>query len=165
MASPLHRHQSSLEGVINFSTEPPLETEVRTKARRRFFHIINHFEDLETERSNQYNRPRLVRLTYEFALSEASKDNVLRAFFRAVALPIAGDENVDLADKNIEDGIRSALIGFAEHLFENFFLPLKASGRRTPLAIPCMAFRSSRIARSADVCRDTADCQIYGPVA
>ncbi|KAF2458290.1 hypothetical protein BDY21DRAFT_284527 [Lineolata rhizophorae] len=140
MALPLHRHQSSLEGLINFSTEPPLEAGRRAKARRRFYQIVNHFEPIDNDNSsnnnNEYNRPRLVRLTYEYARSEESKDNVLRAFFQSMLLPINSDEDIDFTDKNLEDEVHSTLIGFADYLVDNFFLPLKASTRKTPQPSP-----------------------------
>ena len=135
--SPLHRHQLSLERIIDFSEVLPLYSNQRTNAQQRFYHIVKHFE---TERNNnnnnnrttQYSPPRLIRLTYEHALSEQSRDNFLRAFFLAMALSI--DEQQE-AEDDAED-LRSAFFGFADYLMDNFFLPLKASTKKTPQPSP-----------------------------
>lgn len=150
--SPLHRHQSSLEGIIDFSTTVPLGAEQRVQARRKFYHIVQHFEPeaigaRTKDRENRYNRPLLVRLTYEHARSEESQDAFLRAFFRSVALSIdvgdlACDRDVDFEDKAVEDDLRSALFGFAEYLIDNFFLPCKAN---TSLPLPSRLTHPIRI--------------------
>uniref|UniRef100_A0A0B7KKY2 HNH nuclease domain-containing protein n=1 Tax=Bionectria ochroleuca TaxID=29856 RepID=A0A0B7KKY2_BIOOC len=133
---PLHRHQSSLEGVIDFSAELTLGTDQRTNAKRRFYHIVEYFEAANSSSSNDdYSRPRLVHFTYDYALSEESRDNFLRAFFRAMALSIDGEEDIDVED------LRSPFFGFADYLLDNFFLPLKASTKRTPQPSP--AFHSA----------------------
>ncbi|KAJ2977446.1 hypothetical protein NUW58_g7812 [Xylaria curta] len=131
---PLHRHQSSLEGVIDFSAEAPLEINQRNDAKRRFYRIIEHFGATGTIDNvpPQYEPPRLVRYTYEYALSEESRDNFLRAFFRAMALSLTGQNN-DL--DNLED-LRSLFFGFANYLLDNFFLPIKASTKKTPQPSP-----------------------------
>ncbi|KAK3377454.1 hypothetical protein B0H63DRAFT_384064, partial [Podospora didyma] len=121
---PHHRHQSSLEGIVYLSSEAPLEPGQRNQARRKFYDIISYFEATEPrsdEFSGHYNRPLLVRLTYEYSRSEKSQDIFLRAFFQSVALPIDGEDDVDLDDTELE----AALVRFAEHLFDNFFLPRK----------------------------------------
>lgn len=129
--SPHHRHQSSLEGVINFSSQPPLGTDRRAQARRRFYNIVNHFGPnnaggTSTGNSNQYNRPLLVRLTYEYARSEEARDNFLQVFFQSLELPLDGEgEDIDLGNANLETDIRSTLFGFADYLLDNFFLPRK----------------------------------------
>ncbi|KAI1768657.1 hypothetical protein GGR53DRAFT_346453 [Hypoxylon sp. FL1150] len=137
MASPLHRHQSSLEGIINFSAEPPLETAQRIVAKRRFYRIIEHFETSSNDGDgSSYKRPQLVRFTYEYALSEESRDNLLRAFFRAMALSMDDDnQSIDFEE------LRSIFFGFADYLLDNFFLPLKASTKKTPQPTP--TFRSA----------------------
>lgn len=133
--APLHRHQSSLEGFINFSPALPLSDGQRASATQRFYHIADHFEANNGNHDGQYSPPRLVRLTYEHALSEQSRDNFLRAFFEAMALSIEGPEVDDRED------LRSPFFAFADYLLDNFFLPLKASTRRTPQPSP--AFHSA----------------------
>ncbi|KAI1771099.1 hypothetical protein F4818DRAFT_221704 [Hypoxylon cercidicola] len=133
------RHQSSLRDVINFCTEPPLNTAQRTVAKRRFYHIVEYFETnihINSERSS-YNRPQLVRFTYEYALSEESRDNLLRAFFRAVALSIDDDnQTIDFEE------LRSIFFGFADHLLDSFFLPCKASYMKHLRIISSLMFPS-----------------------
>ncbi|KAI0420365.1 hypothetical protein F5X98DRAFT_331917 [Xylaria grammica] len=132
--SPPRRCESSLEGVIDFSAEAPLGANQRNDAKRRFYRIVDHFRGDVAVNSNQYKPSLLVRYTYEYALSEGSRDNFLRAFFRALALPLTGQDNDnDLGD--LED-LRSLFFGFASYLLDNFFLPIKASTQKTPQPSP-----------------------------
>ncbi|KID77229.1 uncharacterized protein G6M90_00g099530 [Metarhizium brunneum] len=142
MASAHHRHQNSLEGILDFSSSPPLREDERALAESRFRQIIEHYEAYERPPPNtRYNRIELIRSTYNFARSGESKDNVLRAFFSAVGLPMKEPGDVDFSAKEIEDDILAKLTGFADYLIDNFFLPLKASTRRTPQPSP--AFHSA----------------------
>lgn len=122
--SPHHRHQSSLEGIIDFSSRPSLDANRHAEAERKFHRIVNHFEARNPNESNdgRYNRPKLVGLTYEYTRPE-SKDIFLRAFFHAMALPIDGEDNIDFGNIELEDDLRLALSSFADYLFDNFFLP------------------------------------------
>ncbi|KAG8407060.1 hypothetical protein J3458_020555 [Metarhizium acridum] len=137
MASAHHRHQSSLEGIIDFSSSPPREDHDRTLAIEKFYHIIEHYENNpSTFSSGQYSRPKLLRLTYEYATSEKSKNNVLEAFFQAVGLSINQLNDIDFLNEETENGLLEKLIGFADYLFDNFFLPLKASTKKTSQPSP-----------------------------
>ncbi|KAI8648932.1 HNHc domain-containing protein [Fusarium sp. Ph1] len=140
MASPHHRHQSSLEGLINFSSTQTLNVQQRARARSGFYHIIEHFDTAKSKplsnNSSPYNRPRLIRLTYEYAISEESRDTLLQAFFRSLEIPMDDGEDIDFADKHIEEEVNCKLVGFAEYLLDNFFLPLKASTKKTPQPSP-----------------------------
>ncbi|KAF4333192.1 hypothetical protein FBEOM_13000 [Fusarium beomiforme] len=149
--APHHRHQASLEGFIDFSpgASPlfnPDEIDTAAGILRR---VIEHFEPLSTEKP--YNRPRLVRLTYEHARSDQSKSNFLHAFLGALNLTI--DEVFDLNDETMKNEILSALNTFADFLVDNFFLPrkppfslafdfnthrviVKAAGSKTPQPSP-----------------------------
>ncbi|KAI8647990.1 HNHc domain-containing protein [Fusarium keratoplasticum] len=137
-ALPLHRHQSSLEGIIDFSAQPPLTPAQRLSAGRRFNQLVNHFDVPDDSSSKGYDRVKLVRLTYDYARSEESKGNFLRAFFEFAELPINGDEDIDLdlGDADRQARLRDFLFNFAEYLFQNFFLPLKASTKKTPQPSP-----------------------------
>ncbi|KAF2969713.1 hypothetical protein GQX73_g3832 [Xylaria multiplex] len=129
--SPLHRHQSSLEGVIDFSMEPPLGIDQRSVAKDKFNRIINHYDTNDPSNCSSYNRSKLIRCTYQYALSEQSRDNLLRAFFQAMTLSVDNDEE----DINFDE-LRPNFFGFAEYLLDYFFFPLKASGRKTPQPTP-----------------------------
>lgn len=106
------------------SLEGTLHANERRHASRRFYQIINYFDATEDAPTcgTSYSRPRLIRLTYEYSLSEQSRDLLLQAFFRALRL-----DPDDVADVTFEGGdhqqMRSAVVGFAEHLLDNFFLP------------------------------------------
>ncbi|KMP10108.1 hypothetical protein CIHG_04408 [Coccidioides immitis H538.4] len=127
-----HRHQASLEGIINFSGPIPLAADERARAKHQFYSIINHFS---TEGSDDsYRRPLLVRYTYEYSRSELSQDTFLRAFFDCMSLDIAAEQDPDLDGK--ENQLRDSLSSFADFLLDNFFIPLKASGQRTAQPSP-----------------------------
>lgn len=117
-SSPHHRHQASLESIIDFQTESPLSSAARNVARRRFYTITDHFEAAADPGPRaSYNRSRLIRLTYDYACSPISQDNFLRAFFGSLELPMDSDEDIGA------DGVESRFFGFADYLFDNFFLP------------------------------------------
>jgi hypothetical protein len=128
MAAPSHRHQSSLEGVIGFSAAAnPLfaDEQQRAQAFGRFRRIVNYFEDAQQpapRRGGGYNRPALVRLTFEYARSQESQDRFLGAFFRSLAVGML-DDSIDLSDDNEVADFREPLFGFADYLVTNFFLP------------------------------------------
>ncbi len=127
-----HRHQSSL---IYPSSISPLEPRQRDQARRKFYDIINYFEATESKsdgtRSSHYNRPLLVRLTYEHSRSEESQDIFLQAFLQSVAIQIDSEDDVDFDNPEL----KAALVRFAEHLFDNFFLPRKTRLPPSSLAL------------------------------
>lgn len=129
----LHRHRSSLERIFSIADKPsPLTADQRAVAIRRFYHIIGYFSAKETVvddgPATTYNRPALVRLTYEYALSDESKDLLLQAFLNAMELELDYDGN----DANIDlEGLRPRLFGFANHLMDSFFLPSGSSSLTT----------------------------------
>ncbi|KEZ42415.1 Uncharacterized protein SAPIO_CDS5603 [Scedosporium apiospermum] len=135
-----HGHQSSFEGIIHFSSRLPLEENKRARAKRKFYHIINHFEATSTKGSinpsDEYNRPKLIRLIYEYARSAESQDIFLQAFAQALELSMDHEDDVDFGSGQLEEPLGSALYRFADHLFDHFFLPLRASTKKTPQPSP-----------------------------
>ncbi|KAI8648884.1 HNHc domain-containing protein [Fusarium sp. Ph1] len=131
----LHRHQSSLEGVIDYSLRPSLSSARRTSANRRFYQLINHF-DGDKGSNDKYDELKLVRYTYEFSISQESRDHFLCALFASTGIPILADDDIDLSDPTREAELRKSLVDFAKYLFENFFLPLNASTKKTPQPSP-----------------------------
>src|SRR5436305_8462077 len=118
--SPHHRHQTSLEGVIDlFSPHPGLSSEQRQQETRIFTAVIEACEPLQNHKP--YKQITLVRLTYEYARSEASRDNFLRFFFQYTQIPTDASQSESITTSDY--GPR--LIAFAETLIENFFLPCK----------------------------------------
>lgn len=120
-----------LETLTNLSAaDPPFTNDDdRAQAVGRFRRIVGHFEALEKPASkcdgdgDGYNRPALIRLTFDHARSEKSKDLFLVVFFQSLGIGILDDEDelVDVAD------LRDAVFGFAEFLMANFFLPRASS--------------------------------------
>lgn len=128
MASAHRRHRDLLEHLINFPSSPPLTEEVRDQAETRFRTIIDHFRGHDPS-NNEYDRTALVRYTYEYALTEKAKDNLLQAFFVSMAMPLSDTVDIALDDEEKEHEVWLNLTGFADYLLNNFFLPCK---RRVP---------------------------------
>jgi len=123
--SPHHRHKSSLEGVIDFSPSTErLEPDQHANAMRIFSQIINHYELLQTN-CGPYKQITLVRLTYEYALSEISRANFLRYFFQYMAISIEKDIHFDDWDTKQKSELESRLTAFVDFLVNNFFLSCK----------------------------------------
>lgn len=104
----------------------------RAQAVGRFRRIVEYFEAAEPPASTrypEYNRPALVRLTFEYARSPESQDMFLGAFFQSLALGML-DDSVDLGDDSVVADFRPLLFGFADFLITNFFLPRKPSSSR-----------------------------------
>ncbi|KAG8664909.1 uncharacterized protein FPOAC1_012886 [Fusarium poae] len=141
-ALPLHRHQSSLEGIIDFSSREPLSESHRASAIRRFYQVINYFDGNDTKRGqNQYDRVKLVLFTYEYSTNQLSKDNVLIAVFEFLKLSISAEEDIDFEDATYQSELKNHLYEFADYLIDNFFLPrmapqVKASTKKTPQPTP-----------------------------
>ncbi|KAL8364610.1 hypothetical protein RB595_003751 [Gaeumannomyces hyphopodioides] len=141
-AKPLLRHRKSFESMITPDTETPsLPENTSAQAKIRLYHILEHFEAVAANEQPQkgYNRPALVRLTYEYSRSDHSKSLFLSSFFEFLALPLAGnatDSDVDFGDPEVEARLSTSVNGFAEHLMDNFFLPLKAVANKTPQPTP-----------------------------
>lgn len=126
-ARPHLRHRSSLEAIIDFSTNTPLNNEQRDSLKARFYHVIEYFEPKTTSNPNNksrrpYDPTKLIRFTYEYALSEESRDNFLLAFFRSLSLPVDGDTTWN----DDHEQLLSDFLGFADYLIDNFFLPCKS---------------------------------------
>jgi hypothetical protein len=113
-----------------FAVTPPLSLEQRQDLTRVFTAVIDACEPLQNPKP--YKQITLVRLTYEYARSEASRDNFLRFFFQQTK--ISSDSSPSGSIPASEYVPR--LIAFAQTLFENFFLPLKAATRKTPQPSP-----------------------------
>ncbi|TWU70515.1 hypothetical protein ED733_000556 [Metarhizium rileyi] len=145
MAARHHRHQKSLYDFANLLLSPPLADNVRIQADERFHQIVEHFTNTNAD-SISYDGPKLVGLVYRYATSRKSKDNVLRAFFRAIELSMEGGA-VDFSDEEHTETMRSRVVGFAEHLVNNFFMPLRASTARTPQPTP--HYRSATLRSSS----------------
>lgn len=115
-----HRHQTSLEGVIDlFATTRQLSSEQRDQATRVFNTVIEACEPLQS--TGPYKQITLICLTYEYACSEASRDKFLHFFFQQTDIP------TEVSDREIihHCDYGPQVIAFADTLIENFFLPCK----------------------------------------
>lgn len=124
MTSPVP-DQSSHEGDLELSSSPELVPDDRSQALARFREIINHCEPLDRE-PNRYNRPRLVRLFYDHALSPRSRDNMLRACFKAIQLPMSGG-SLSLSKDSPNMQLFTRVVEYGDYLFDNFIVPSKLS--------------------------------------
>ena len=131
MVAPLHRHQSPLEDIIDFSEAGPIfeNSQQRAQAIDRFRRIVAHFENAEQQPAppryrDGYNRPALVRLTFDYARSPESQDKFLKAFFQSLAIGMLdSNDGIDLLDSDTIAGLRELVFSFADYLIYHFFLP------------------------------------------
>jgi len=110
------------------------DADERAHVIARFRRIVGYFEAIETTTTKTmtktttsfrpYNRPALVRLTFDYARSPISQDRFLAFFFRTLGLGMVGDEDghVDNLDKVCAD-LREPVLEIAQFLMANFFLP------------------------------------------
>jgi hypothetical protein len=126
-----HRHQSSLEGVIDFSSRS-LEPDERSRATQIFNQIIGHYERAQSE-GGQYKRITLIRVSHEHTISG---DNFLKHFFLYIERELRLKELsfsqtlsifIDFDSWNTErkNELETHLVTFADYLVDNFFLPCK----------------------------------------
>ncbi|KAL8420514.1 hypothetical protein RB594_003345 [Gaeumannomyces avenae] len=136
-AGPHHRHQLSLQGMLQAGT-PVMEEDTRTQANIRMRHILQHCEAAIQQPQQGYNHPALVRLTHDYARSDDSKRLFLSSFFGHLDLPLAGgiDSDIDFSDPQVKARLCQSVDDFADYLMDSFFLPLKAASNRTPQPSP-----------------------------
>ncbi|KAK2782349.1 hypothetical protein FQN53_009783 [Emmonsiellopsis sp. PD_33] len=142
-----HRHLVSLEQILDFAAAPLTAAQQR-EAETTFNQLISHAESLQG--TSPYKKATLVHLTYEHS---RSKDTFLQQFFLFVDGDNIDDDNTtqDLElQPSFEQGLmrfhgftsqtapaslkreaEGAIDSFAEHLFQHFFLPMKAAGAKT----------------------------------
>lgn len=131
-----HRHQASLEQVLDFSSPPSLTPNELAQANRIFGQLLNHCEPLQ--KNKPYKKVTLVRLMHEHA---RSKEIFLLQFFFYLGTQTCLE---DQRPPSISDGLsrfsgfdptstngqkkdaERAIDSFAEHIFDNFFLPCTA---------------------------------------
>jgi hypothetical protein len=134
MASPHHRHQSSLEGVLDFSSPQPLEPDQRNRATDIFNQIVAQYEPSQTD-SKGYKRITLLRVAHD---SVISRDNFLSCFFLFVEKELRQGEdvselslsqalsryaNLDSWSRQQRKELETSLATFSDYLVDNFFLP------------------------------------------
>ncbi|EGE06680.1 hypothetical protein TEQG_05674 [Trichophyton equinum CBS 127.97] len=140
---PSHRHQSSLEAILDFS-EPFSLTPRQASLARRLLDILVEDYGLEREIEKRYKPAKLIYTTLELVLS---KDSFLTLFFTFLHEHLtSGPSNITLALSYFEDigtwepaarnDVTSALEEFSHYMITQFFLPLRASSAKTPQPTP-----------------------------
>ena len=134
MASPHHRHQSSLRGFLDFSSPAILEPDQLNRAIEIFSFFVTRYEPLQANH-RKYGYITLVRTVHEFVVS---KDNFLKHLFLFIDRDLSRGGDVpepDLAqalsrfsDLNVwehqqSDELQQSLAAFSDYLVDNFFLP------------------------------------------
>jgi hypothetical protein len=126
----------SSEHMFDFSPGPVFANDTqREQAISRFQQIVSYLEaaELAPRPGLSYNRPALVRLTFEYARCVESQDRLLAFFFQSLGLGLDGgslddDECADLGEP---------FFSIAEFLMTNFFLPRRISS--LPISCPANA--------------------------
>lgn len=136
MVVPHFRHQSSLEGFIDFSSPQILDSDLHNKATDIFNQIITQYEPSQTE-DEGFKWATLLRVTHEFM---GSKDNFLSYFFIYAEMELwQGDDksepnlseallryaSLDSWSREKKGEFKTCLITFADYLVQYFFLPCK----------------------------------------
>jgi len=143
MASPHHRHQSSLEAILDFSP-PPLLPSQRTQGKETLTKLLAYYRQLPTipspkSKPKPYRPADLLELVYEHAISDLGQDNVLRYLLSSLldgevelqaglhdlshTLPLLVD--FDSWNEPRKTRIAAQIEVIASHLINHFFLPRK----------------------------------------
>lgn len=94
MASSRHRHQLSLEAVLDFSKgkllgDDSIPAAEQVRAESTFYHILSCFQDLRSSArvtikgKRTYNHGEVLRLMYEYA-TNSGRGKILRYFLAAM---------------------------------------------------------------------------------
>ena len=134
MASPLHRHQSSLQGFLDFSSPTILEPHQLSRAVEIFNSLVSRYEPLQADH-RRYGYITLLRTVHEFVVS---KDNFLKHLFLFIGRDLRQGQDVSepdfakalsrFSDLNSWEGkqsveLQQTLAAFSDYLVDNFFLP------------------------------------------
>ncbi|KAM5451185.1 hypothetical protein MaudCBS49596_003890 [Microsporum audouinii] len=102
----------------------------RSHAGERFYSIIEYFGN-SINSGDKYKPNLLIRYSYEYSRSELSRDMFLRYFFGFMRQDIYSNEDIEFDEKLLDD-----VKEFADSLLDNFYFPLKSTGRKTPQPSP-----------------------------
>jgi hypothetical protein len=136
-ASPHHRHQNSLEGVIDFSARDPLSHEQRVEMDALLSKLLTHCRQANAE-PRPYKWVDLLELIRDYAVSEAGRDHFLHYILASAAGKVVEqqdsltDDTADvlltLADfETWSESRKEEVIGrlqvLADNLINCFFIP------------------------------------------
>jgi hypothetical protein len=130
-----HRHQSSLEGVLDFSIPLPLTPQQHESARNLVIRLVRHYGSEKTVRKG-YRPAALIQATLEHV---TSPDTFMTFFLTYIYEDLHSDER-HAVDSDITHALvffegfsswepeqinklHEGLEKFAEYIVENFFLP------------------------------------------
>jgi hypothetical protein len=150
MAQPHHRHQASLESVIDLSnTTASLSTTERSQAALTFDRIINYSSSHEPPKlpgdvGREYGRAKLIKLIHDHAISDAGRDSILRYSLTCLVtdsteleeFPRVLSNLIDFDDWSVskKGSIVERVQHFADHLVDGFFIPRGSPFPKTYLA-------------------------------
>ncbi|KAH0534018.1 hypothetical protein FGG08_007381 [Glutinoglossum americanum] len=132
MSSPHHRHQSSLEGTLDFSTQFTLSDQHRIDAKKILNRLLAYCQQAEAE-PRPYKWVDLLQLVHDYSISEQGLDNFLR-YILTSALGIEPDsdrfgnilielDGFDSWGEPRKVQITQRLQEIADGLINHFFLP------------------------------------------
>ncbi|GKU14969.1 unnamed protein product, partial [Fusarium langsethiae] len=117
-----------------------------------------YFESDDTRQDHvKYDRLKLVRFTYEYSTSDESKGRLLTALFEFLDLSPSAHEDIKFEDSTYRAELQAGLYKFADYLVDNFFLPLKASTKKTPQPTPASHSAVMRTQRQGHVFSGTPE--------
>jgi hypothetical protein len=144
MASPHHRHQSSLEAILNFSPTPPLPLGQRIQGKDVLMKLLAYYRQSSASPSpnskpKPYRPADLLELVHEHAVSDLGRDNVLRYLLSSL---LDGEVELQAGLNDLSDALalladfdswneprKTRIVAqievIAEHLINRFFLPRK----------------------------------------
>ncbi|KAJ5542992.1 hypothetical protein N7535_005416 [Penicillium sp. DV-2018c] len=143
-----HRHQSSLEGVLDFSIPLSLTPQQHESARNLVIMLVRHYGTEKTVRKG-YRPAALIKATLEHV---KSPDTFMTFFLSYIYEDLCSDEG-HAVDSDITQALvffegfssweseqikqlHEGLEKFAEYIVENFLFPLRASSVKTPQPTP-----------------------------
>ncbi|KAJ5674365.1 uncharacterized protein N7477_004299 [Penicillium maclennaniae] len=134
-----HRHQSSLEGVLDFSIPLSLTPQQHKSARSLVIRLVRHYGPEKTVRKG-YRPAALIQATLEHV---TSPDTFMTFFLSYIYEDLCSEEghtvNIDIThalEPEQINKLHEGLEKFAEYIVENFLLPLRASSVKTPQPTP-----------------------------
>ncbi|OJD14934.1 hypothetical protein ACJ73_09027 [Blastomyces percursus] len=144
----LHRHQSSLERVLDFSTTFSLNSQQRQRATTLLRSLVQLYGVEQTIRHG-FKPASLIQFTFEHIKGQ---DAFLSFYFSflyenlcpsltdstepEIAVALSFFDDFSTWDQNKKKDANGASEKFAEYIVENFLLPLRASSVKTPQPTP-----------------------------
>ncbi|KKZ67497.1 hypothetical protein EMCG_06815 [[Emmonsia] crescens] len=147
-SAPHHRHQASLEQILDLPAAASLTTAELAQADDIFNKLISHCEPLQSK--TPYMKVTLVRLTYEHCCSKHTFLQQAFIYFDSQDPPSIFERGLSKystfnseAAPEMKREVEHVINSFAEYLCDSFFLPMKAAGTKTSQLTPATLSASS----------------------